>query len=375
MGLFEQLCVTSFCLCAESFEKSFCVFVSRLLNFRGGEIVMNVIAAFLIAMATVFVAVDANALGTLFGIAATVDGQAITHYDVSQRAKQIAVERGGQEDSYREVALEEIISETIIRNAALSAGYSVSKREIKDSLLEMAESSGVTPEELVGFFASRGVRFESIMWGVESRLLEKKYIFEKFGEKVKETVLKKDVALDLQEYERNQWLELKLERISFGLLYEDGLKEVRNLQARIVKAMDEKGMSFAEIGAEVASSSSGVHYSNLGWRSEQIFRDPRLIELMISLKDGSTTPPLSIGSQGVSIFYVQEKRIRTLAGVEPFHFDIAFLSIESPADASKEQIEASIQRLRDIRDVGAVCSGTVALPEGVYRRPRKGDDH
>ena len=65
---------------------------------------------------------------------ALVNDQIITQFDVSQRARQLAVEAGGKEGTYRVQALEELITETIFRQEALAAGHSVSDSAIEKRL-------------------------------------------------------------------------------------------------------------------------------------------------------------------------------------------------------------------------------------------------
>ena len=302
-----------------------------------------------------------------FEPAAIVDEQIITRYDVSQRSKQLAIDRGGVEDAYRADALEALISETLLRNAALQAGYTVTNGDVEARLSDLARSQGVSPAEMIAFFESRGVDALTVGRWLENQLLQEAYILRLFQGRAREAVQPADIERELRRYEREQLIDLRLHQISFGRLNEDGLQEVRRLRSRIIQALDD-GARFADIGAQISANSRGVAYLDLGWQPDQAFQDPRLIDLVASLPAGSVTPPIEFGSGGVSLFYVQERRIRTPPGVEPFQFDIAILSVASPPDASNEQIEASVEALEANRNAEVACDESAALSAGLERR-------
>ena len=302
-----------------------------------------------------------------FEPAAIVDEQIITRYDVSQRAKQLSIDGGGVEDAYREQALEALISETLLRNAALQAGYTVTNGDVEARLSDLARSQGVSPAEIIAFFESSGVDALTVGRWLENQLLQEAYILRLFRGRAQAAVQPADIERELHRYEREQLIELRLHQIMFGRLNQDGLQEVRRLRSRIIQAMDD-GARFPDIGAQIAANSSGVSYLDLGWQPDQAFQDPRLIDLVASLRAGSVTPPIEFGRGGVSLFFVQDKRIRTPPGVEPFRFDISILSAESPPGASNDQVEALVDELEAARDSDIACDESVSLSAGVERR-------
>ncbi len=306
-----------------------------------------------------------------FEPAAIVDEQIITRYDVSQRAKQLAIEGGGTEDTYAEQALQSLISETLVRNAALQSGLSVSQEQVSERLSLLAQLRGVGSSELVAFYESRDVDALTIGRWLESQLLQEGYIVSRFLDRAREAVHPADIEQELKAYEREQFVELRLHQLAFGRLDDSGLQEVRRLREQIIQAM-EGGANFPKIAADLAANTGAVLYRDLGWQQEQAFRDPRLIDLMVSLPEGSVAPPVEIEDGGVSLFFVPERRVRTSPGVEPYTFDIAIVSSQSPADASNEQVEAAIRSLEAVHESGMPCDGDGSLPAGVERRIERG---
>ena len=156
-------------------------------------------------------------------------------------------------------------------------------------------------------------------------------------------------------------------------LDQEGLKKVQNLRLRMVQAL-KNGVKFVDIGAQLSANSAGVSYRDLGWHSEQIFKEPGTIALMASLGAGSVSPPVDLGKRGVSLFYVHEKRIRTPMGVDPFRFDLAILSIRSPPGMIDRRVEELTQILEVGRGSEVVCdeSGVLPVMGGMERLFKRG---
>ena len=327
--------------------------------------------AFVVAAAVAAWLSAAAAQTNPFEPAAIVDEQIITRYDVSQRAKQIAIDGGGDELAFREQALESLISETLLRNAALQVGMFVTQEQVSERLSLLAQARGAGAAELVAFFESQEVDALTIGRWIENQLLQEAYILSRFQDRAEEAVQPADINRELKRYERDQFIEILVHQLAFGLLNDDGIREVRELRQRILQAMED-GASFPEIAANVSASSAAVDYRNLGWQSEQAFQDPRLIGLMVSLQEGSVGPAIEFGNGGVSLFYVEERRVRTLPGVEPLIFDIVIFSAESPPGATNAQVEASIGTLDKVREEGTACSADTSLPAGIERRDETG---
>ena len=302
-----------------------------------------------------------------FEPAAIVDEQIITRYDVSQRAKQLAVESGGDEDTYQEQALESLISETLVRNAALQSGFSVTQVQVSERLTLLAQLRGVDSSELISFYESRDVDALTIGRWLESQLLQEGYIVDRFLDRAREAVHPADIEQELKAYEKEQFVEMWLHQLAFGKLDETGIQEVGRLRGQIIQAMVD-GAKFPDIATDLATNTGAALYRDLGWQQEQAFRDPRLIDLMVSLPEGSVAPPLEIEDGGVSLFFIQERRVRTSPGVEPYTFDIAIISSQSPPNASNEQVEAAVRSLESVHESGVPCDEDGLLPDGVERR-------
>ena len=302
-----------------------------------------------------------------FEPAAIVDEQIITRYDVSQRAKQLAVEGGGDEDTYQEQALESLIAETLVRNAALQSGFSVTQEQVSERLTVLAQLRGVDSSELISFYESREVDALTIGRWLESQLLQEGYIVGRFLDRARAAVHPADVEQQLKAYEKEQSVEMWLHQLAFGRLDDTGLQEVGRLRGQIIRAMAD-GASFTDIATDLATNTGAALYRDLGWQQEQAFRDPRLIDLMVSLPEGSVAPPVEIEDGGVSLFFVQERRVRTSPGVEPYTFDIAIITAESPPKSSNEQVEAAVRSLESVHESGEPCDADGILPDGVERR-------
>ena len=306
-------------------------------------------------------------------IAALVGKQVVTHYDVSQRAKKFAIERGGKEADHREGALEELITEMTWRTAAVKAGYSVNKIDIDRRLAEFARSQNTSPAKIMAFYKSKGVATLSVRNFLENQLLREKYVLRLFRKKSERSITLDSVKSELGRYEQEQLVELKLHQVAFDQQKVSDSQEVRRTRSHIIQKMKDDGMSFADIGAKLSSKFSGISYRDLGWQREQAFRDSRLINLMASLPAGSVTQPIRLSNnRGISLFFIQQKRVRTYSGVEPFRFNGAILLVRSSSETTNEQLKASIETLKAFRNPDFACNENAALPAGLERHFRRG---
>ena len=321
----------------------------------------------LLALLALLVSVSpASAQTNPFEPAAIIDEQIVTRYDVLQRARQIAIELGGDPESHREAALEALISETLLRNAALAEGYAVNDDQVAERLQALAEAQGANAEDLVAFFESRGVDAFTVGRWLENQLLQEAYLLQQFRDRALNSVQPADVDRELLRYEREQYLELHVHQLDFGRPDENRRREVERMRSRVAQALAD-GAGIAEVGSGLAATDDRIAYRDLGWQPEQVFQDPRLISAMVSLPAGTIGPPITFGGGGVSMFYVQDRRVRTLPGVEPFRFDLVLLSTESP-DTSDAAREALVGRMEAARESLPACDGDADLPEGISRQ-------
>ncbi len=306
-----------------------------------------------------------------FEPAAIVDDQIVTRYDVSQRARQIALARGGQEADYRDAALEALIGETLLRSAAIEAGFSVSTEAVDRRLAETARAQGTTAETLVDYFVSQGIDALTVGRQLEYQLLQEAYVLWLFRDRALAAVQPADVERELVRYERRQALDFRLMQLSFGRLDEQGLADVRQLRGQIAQAL-EQGRNFAEIGTQLAETYEIIAFQDLGWRSERELADPALVDLLSSLSPETVSPTVELGNGTVSLFYKVGQRIRTPPGVDPFEFDIAILAAELSPDATDAQLEASVELLNEAGTEAQPCDESAGLPAGISRRMERG---
>ena len=118
-----------------------------------------------------------------FAAAATVDGTAITNYQVGQRALFYGLLRAPDADF--EGALDRLIDETLQVREAEEAGVELSPEELDAGLEEFAQRAELSRDAFVAALAEAGVAFETYRDFVSNGLLIRRLVQQRFGERAR----------------------------------------------------------------------------------------------------------------------------------------------------------------------------------------------
>ena len=135
-------------------------------------------------MATVAVAAGllaapmAGAQG-LFAPAASVDGTAITNFQVDQRAGFLTLLNAP--DVTREGARDALIDETIQLRAARAAGIEIPAEELDAAMVEFAGRANLEPEQFIAVLEQRGIAGETFRDFIRNGLYWRALVRERFG--------------------------------------------------------------------------------------------------------------------------------------------------------------------------------------------------
>jgi peptidyl-prolyl cis-trans isomerase SurA len=139
----------------------------------------RVLAATLLCAGLVGQAEIAAAQGQPFAPAFSVNGQAVTNWQVDQRARFLALLNAP--NASRDGARDALIDETLQVQAAEAAGVAVTPEELEAGLTEFAARGGLEPTEFVSLLEQRGVAPETFRDFVRNGLAWRNYVQGRFG--------------------------------------------------------------------------------------------------------------------------------------------------------------------------------------------------
>lgn len=114
-----------------------------------------------------------------FAAAATVNGQAITNFQVQQRALFFSLLRAPNADP--EGATDLLIDETLQNQAARAGGVELTAEELDAGMVEFASRANLTPPEFVAALKQNGIAPETFRDFVRNGLLWRTLVQQRFG--------------------------------------------------------------------------------------------------------------------------------------------------------------------------------------------------
>lgn len=275
----------------------------------------------------------AAAQNNVLRIAAVVNGDVISIYDLTNRLALVALSSGLQLDQETRQRLlpqvmRSMIDEKLQIQAADEAGVRVTDREIDEQVEQLAQRNNMgSPDQLRSFLASRGIDPTALRQQIEPQIAWAKYVQRR---------LRRDIRIGEDEIDE------ELERLAAVAdepqhrVYEiflsvdnpDREQEVRQNAERLVNQM-RSGADFSSLARSFSQSSTAPSGGDLGWVAAGQL-EPQLDEVLQQLRPGMISRPIRTVA-GYYILFVTDERIE---GVDPAEatIDLAQMTVRSGSD-------------------------------------------
>jgi peptidyl-prolyl cis-trans isomerase SurA len=240
-------------------------------------------------------------------IKVVVDDQAITSFQISQRARLITLTERKSGAAATKAAQDELIDEVLKLKEAKRNGISVSKGQIDDAFATIASRVKLTPANLATALRQSGVDPDTLRDRLRTEIAWSQVLRMRFQGRV--SVSESDIAAQLQKLKSGKEepfksIEYRLEQVIFVVPEKSsgGFKAQRKKEAEQLR----KSFTSCEQSAEQARAFSEVVVKTIGFRLET--------ELPADMKDtlaktevGRLTPP-QVTSRGLEMIAVCGKR-------------------------------------------------------------------
>lgn len=293
-----------------------------------------------------------------FGPVITVNGTAITGFELDQREKFIrALRLPGDPGT---LAREALIEDRLKNQAAAAAGLQVSADELEQGLAEFAARANFTTEEFIGALADEGVAPETFRDFVRSGLLWRTLVQQRFGPRARVSPAEVERALALAGSQSGA-------RVRLAEIIIPAPPEQRIEAEGFIEDLRERLRSEADFSAAVQRFSAAPSRNNNGlrdWIALSELPGP-LAQQILTLAPGEVSPVIPLGGQALALFQVRGFQETALRAQTTLAADIATLPL-SPDPEVAASLRSRLAREIDVCDDLYGLART--LPEGVLQR-------
>ena len=273
------------------------------------------------------------------GIAAIVNDEVISLYDVDQRVNLFLTTSGIPNtpetvDRLRAQVLRALVDEKLQLQEAKTVEIAIANDEINSSMARMAQQSNMTREEIVTFLDEKGILEDTLRGQIEAELAWSQYVRRRYGGRI--TISDADIdeqyTRALEAFDQPRYL------LSEILINPNGFQDNTSIEQAIQEIIKQlqAGVDFGAIARQISSSPSAARGGDMGWvYANQL--DPRLQQVVTSLATGQISNPTPTPA-GISILALRDKQEG--GGKSPLRNQFDLLQVIVTGEANKLALDA-----------------------------------
>ena len=288
------------------------------------------------------------------GIAAIVNDEVISKFDVDQRVSLFLVTSGIERtpqniDGLRRQVLRTLIQEKLQLQEARDSEIEISRAEINAAMQDMASGTNRSLNEVEKFLKENNVHIRTMEDQIEAELAWNRFVRGRFGGQVSIGELEIDETLERAEAAMNQ------DRVNISeilLLANDQLDRQRLMSeaAQIVQQL-RAGINFGAVARQFSAASSSASGGNLGWIPVNQL-DENIVPIIENMSAGDISDPIETSA---GIYIVQLNSKQQSGGIDPMRnlFDLLIITYDVAT-------EGHLAKLESLRDSFTTCKNTEA---------------
>jgi len=327
--------------------------------------ILKRLAPGLLALAAVTLVVPAGAQNIL-RIAAVVNDEVISAYDLEQRVALIAASTGvdtsgeaGQK--LRSQVLRSLIDEKLQLQEAKNFDITADPKQVEETLAEIAKQNNFTVEKLAETLKSSGVGIETLRDQIRAEHAWTDLVRRKFLSRIAPGDEQVDAALARIEANAGR-PEYLVAEIFLSVESPDDEEEVRLGALRMVEQL-KQGAAFNAVARQFSQAATAAVGGDLGWVQEGQL-SAELDKAILTLAPSDISQPIKAGG-GYYILLVRDKRSAAGPGLKGTEVDLRHImlpySVENPEMISNPQpadpkVAAALARAQQITGEAKNCA-------------------
>ncbi|PYE82310.1 periplasmic chaperone for outer membrane proteins SurA [Pseudoroseicyclus aestuarii] len=303
------------------------------------------------ALALAAMAPAAASAQSAFSPAITVDGAAITYWEIDQRVR--LLQAFNTPGDLREVARQQLVEERLKGAELERQGLTLDEAGLREAQEEFAGRANLTLEQFRAQLSQDGIAPEAFRDYVSINLAWRDYIRARFGPQT--SASEEDILRQAMRPDPGQSTELLLSEIIIATPPQMPpeirvrAREVSQQIAAITSA-DE----FSEAARQVSALPSREDGGRLGWVPVANYPAP-IVEQILELSPGQVTQPIQIPN-GIALFQLRGQR-EVDSSPAIVEIDYAAFAIPGPLEAAQEAAGAVAGRVDVCDDLYGVAQG------------------
>jgi peptidyl-prolyl cis-trans isomerase SurA len=286
------------------------------------------------------------------GIAAIVNDEVISKFDVDQRVNLFLVTSGIERtpqniDGLRRQVLRSLIQEKLQLQEARDSEIDVSRTEINAAMQDMAAGSNRSLDEVEKFLKENNVHIRTMEDQIEAELAWNRFVRGRFGGQISIGELEIDETLERAEQAMNQ------DRVNISeiLLLANNQQDGQRLAAEAAQIVQQlrNGINFGAVARQFSAASSSASGGNLGWIPVNQL-DENIVPIIENMAIGDISEPIETSA---GIYIVQLNSKQQSGGVDPMRnlFDLLIITYDVAT-------EGHLSKLETLRENFTTCKKT-----------------
>lgn len=304
------------------------------------------------------------------GIAAVVNDEVISLYDVDQRVSLFFATSGIENtpdvvDRLRAQVLRSLVDEKLQLQEAARVEIEITDDEIDQNMKQLAAGNSMSLPEITKFLQKQNVDIDTMRAQIEAELAWQQYVRRAFGGRVKIG----DFEIEEQYIRAVQTLGQPRYLVREILLAADGVNDQPRVRALANEIMTQlsNGVDFGAVARQFSAAPSAASGGRVGWvRPGQL--PPQIDAILPELKPGQVAKPIQTLA-GLHIILLDNRQEG--AGGGPLRNKYDLLQIVFPSNVSKGRVDnfvagfrtckAAQTRARELQASTAARTGLIEL--------------
>ena len=293
------------------------------------------------------------------GIAAVVNDEIISTYDLRQRMLLVMVTSGVQPTpqniaEIQQEALRNLVDEHLqmqeikrIEEKQKDLHLQATPKEIDEEIQGMAEQNNIKPAQLLGTLKAAGVQPQTLREELGAQLAWRHYMGGRFGSSIRigdEQIAEAEARI-LASSQKAQYL---LSEIFIDASRVGGQKAAEDGADQLIAQM-QKGAPFQAVARQFSALPTAANGGDSGWLTSAEIQAP--IETALeTMRPGQMSGPIPV-TDGVYIVLLRDKR----AGAKATLIDLKQAAVRLPENASAADVAAATEKLDALKATFTSC--------------------